>query len=69
MEASKFSENYPEILRQLKLLYGTKMLEFEKRYKFDEFFGQQLKASDFEAKPMVLLLVWHFLQFFFLVIM
>lgn len=57
MEASKFSENYPEILRQLKQLYGSKMLEFEKRYKFDEFFGQQLKASDFDSKPMVLLLV------------
>lgn len=56
MEAEKFSENYPEILRQLKGLYGSKMLEFEKRYKFDEFFGQQLKASDFDAKPMVLLL-------------
>jgi hypothetical protein len=57
MESERFSEQYPEILRQLKMLYGKKMIDFEKRYKFDEFWGQTLKGSDFDAKPMVLLLV------------
>lgn len=57
MESEKFSEQYPEVLRQLKLLYGKKIMDFEKKYKFDEFWGQTLKTSDFDAKPMVLLLV------------
>eukprot|EP01127_Copromyxa_protea_P005710 TRINITY_DN15575_c0_g1_i1.p1 TRINITY_DN15575_c0_g1~~TRINITY_DN15575_c0_g1_i1.p1 ORF type:complete len:531 (-),score=136.09 TRINITY_DN15575_c0_g1_i1:122-1678(-) len=56
MEASKFSENYPEILKSLKAIYAAKMLEVEQRFLFSEFHGSQLRKSDFEAKPMVMLL-------------
>ena len=56
MDLSQFSENYPEILKQLKLLYAKKILEVERRYKFEEFHGETLRRSDFEAKPMIMLL-------------
>lgn len=56
MEATKFSENYPEVLKNLKLIYAQKMLEVEQRFLFSEFHGSQLRKSDFEAKPMVMLL-------------
>jgi hypothetical protein len=56
METSKFSDNYPEVLRNLKAIYGQKMLEVEQRFLFSEFHGNQLRKSDFEANPMVMLL-------------
>jgi GTPase SAR1 family protein len=56
MYSTEFSENYPDILRQLKSMYAQKILEAEKRYKFDEFHYPALRGSDFDAKPMVLLL-------------
>jgi len=56
MEASNFSDNYSEILKQLKVIYSSKLLEAEKRFKFDEFHSQCLRVSDFDAQPMVLLL-------------
>jgi len=56
MQTSEFAENYLEILRRLKDLYGKKIYEVEKRYKFDEFHAPTLRGSDFDAKPMVLLL-------------
>jgi len=56
MQTSDFADNYQEILRRLKELYGKKIYEVEKRYKFDEFHAPTLRGSDFDAKPMVLLL-------------
>lgn len=56
MYSTDFSENYPQILSRLKELYGKKIFEIEKRYKFDEFHAPALRGSDFDAKPMVLLL-------------
>jgi GTPase SAR1 family protein len=56
MYSTEFSENYPDILRQLKAIYSSKILEVEKRYIFDEFHAPALRGSDFDAKPMVLLL-------------
>jgi len=56
MYSTEFSENYPDILRQLKSLYAQKILEAEKRFKYDEFHQPNLRGSDFDAKPMVLLL-------------
>jgi len=56
MEGAKFADNYQEVLRSLKQIYGQRILEAEKRYLFDQFHGQPLRASDFDAKPMVLLL-------------
>jgi len=55
-ETSAFSDNYPVVLRSLKAIYGKKMLEIEKKYRFDEYWQQALRASDIDAKPMVLLL-------------
>lgn len=37
-------------------VFQDKMLDIEKRYTYDEFFSPLLKSSDFEAKPMVLLI-------------
>jgi hypothetical protein len=53
MYSTEFSENYPDILRQLKAIYSSKILEIEKRYIFDEFHAPALRGSDFDAKPMV----------------
>jgi hypothetical protein len=62
-DLTQFSENYPEILRNLKLLYGKKLLEIEQRYMFDDFYGESLRRSDFEAKPMVMLLGQYSVSF------
>eukprot|EP01125_Pyxidicula_operculata_P001059 TRINITY_DN1093_c2_g2_i1.p1 TRINITY_DN1093_c2_g2~~TRINITY_DN1093_c2_g2_i1.p1 ORF type:complete len:510 (+),score=122.22 TRINITY_DN1093_c2_g2_i1:294-1823(+) len=53
---SQFADNYPEILKQLKFLYGSKVLEVEKRYLFEEFHAAPLRGADIDAKPMVMLL-------------
>eukprot|EP01127_Copromyxa_protea_P007421 TRINITY_DN1731_c0_g1_i3.p1 TRINITY_DN1731_c0_g1~~TRINITY_DN1731_c0_g1_i3.p1 ORF type:complete len:507 (-),score=129.14 TRINITY_DN1731_c0_g1_i3:43-1563(-) len=55
-EASEFTDNYHDVVKNLKLLYRNKIYEVEKKYRFDEFHGQALRASDIDAKPMVLLL-------------
>lgn len=47
---------FPSVVRGLKELYHTKIQPAEERYKFDEFYSTQLRDSDFDAKPMVLLL-------------
>jgi GTPase SAR1 family protein len=56
MISTDFSDNYNHNLKQLKELYNTKLLEIEKRYLFDRFHSDFLRASDFDAKPMVLLI-------------
>eukprot|EP01130_Rhizamoeba_saxonica_P002915 TRINITY_DN1283_c0_g3_i1.p1 TRINITY_DN1283_c0_g3~~TRINITY_DN1283_c0_g3_i1.p1 ORF type:complete len:514 (-),score=123.05 TRINITY_DN1283_c0_g3_i1:31-1572(-) len=53
---SDLPENYIEIVEGLKQIYHRKMLEVEQRYNFDLFYSPFLRSSDFEAKPMVLLL-------------
>jgi hypothetical protein len=37
-------------------MYFEKMLPLEQRFIYDEFFSPLLRRSDFEAKPMVVLL-------------
>ena len=49
-------ELYPEVIAGLKAVYKNKLRPAEQLYKFDEFHSPLLKDSDFDAKPMVLLL-------------
>ena len=45
-----------EVIESLKHLYMDKILPVEKQYLFGEFHSPLLTPSDFDAKPMVLLL-------------
>jgi GTPase SAR1 family protein len=47
---------YPQVVEGLKKLYREKIKPVELRYKFDELHSPTLRDSDFDAKPMVLLL-------------
>ncbi|KAL6077662.1 EH domain-containing protein 4 [Balamuthia mandrillaris] len=47
---------FPEVVEGLKQLYTDMVKPVEQRYKFDEFHSPSLRDSDFEARPMVLLL-------------
>lgn len=49
LEASEFSDNYHDVVKNLKLLYRNKIYEIEKKYRFDEFHGQALRASDIDG--------------------
>uniref|UniRef100_A0A6B2L276 EF-hand domain-containing protein n=1 Tax=Arcella intermedia TaxID=1963864 RepID=A0A6B2L276_9EUKA len=40
----------------MKEIYGKKMLEIERRYRFEDFHAPVMRGCDFDAKPMVLLL-------------
>lgn len=48
--------SYPTVISGLKKLYATKIKPVEEKYKFDMFHSPLLRESDFDAKPMVLLL-------------
>jgi hypothetical protein len=48
LEASEFSDNYHDVIKNLKLIY-RKVFEVEKKYRFDEFHGQALRASDIDG--------------------
>lgn len=50
------AEVYPSVIEGLKKIYATKIKPLEQLYQFDEFYSPLLKDSDFDAKPMVLLL-------------
>jgi GTPase SAR1 family protein len=50
------SPTYPSVISGLKKLYATKIRPVEEKYKFDMFHSPLLRDSDFDAKPMVLLL-------------
>ena len=50
------SPTYPTVIAGLKKLYATKIRPVEEKYKFDMFHSPLLRESDFDAKPMVLLL-------------
>lgn len=50
------SPTYPSVIAGLKKLYATKIRPVEEKYKFDNFHSPLLRDSDFDAKPMVLLL-------------
>jgi EH domain-containing protein 1 len=47
---------YPQVVAGLKKIYKEKILPVEMKYKFDEFHSPFLRDTDFEAKPLVLLL-------------
>lgn len=47
---------YPSVIAGLKQLYKDKIKPLEEKYKFDAFHSPLLRDSDFDAKPMVLLL-------------
>eukprot|EP01088_Endostelium_zonatum_P005402 TRINITY_DN1701_c0_g1_i1.p1 TRINITY_DN1701_c0_g1~~TRINITY_DN1701_c0_g1_i1.p1 ORF type:complete len:526 (-),score=129.83 TRINITY_DN1701_c0_g1_i1:34-1611(-) len=46
---------YPSVIKGLKDLYRTKIKPVEEKFKFEDFHSPMLKDSDFDAKPMVLL--------------
>lgn len=50
------SPTYPTVIAGLKKLYAQKIRPVEEKYKFDMFHSPLLRESDFDAKPMVLLL-------------
>lgn len=50
------SPTYPSVIAGLKKLYAQKIRPMEEKYKFDNFHSPLLRDSDFDAKPMVLLL-------------
>uniref|UniRef100_A0A6B2L264 EH domain-containing protein n=1 Tax=Arcella intermedia TaxID=1963864 RepID=A0A6B2L264_9EUKA len=47
---------HDDIITSVKKMYFEKMLPLEQKFLYDEFFSPPLKRSDFEAKPMVMLL-------------
>jgi GTPase SAR1 family protein len=47
---------YPQVVAGLKKIYKEKILPVETKYKFDEFHSPFLRDTDFEAKPLVLLI-------------
>jgi EH domain-containing protein 1 len=49
-------QNYPLVIDGLKKLYKEKIRPVEERYGFDLFHSALMRDSDFDAKPMVLLL-------------
>ena len=54
--AFELSQNYPLVVDGLKKLYKDKVRPIEERYGFDLFHSALMRDSDFDAKPMVLLL-------------
>lgn len=46
---------YENVIEGLKNIYKSKLLPLEQAYKFNEFHSPPLDDSDFESKPMVLL--------------
>ncbi|XP_039287846.1 EH domain-containing protein 3 [Nilaparvata lugens] len=52
---SKSPELFDSIVEGLKTLYRTKLLPLETAYQFQDFHSPQLDDSDFDAKPMILL--------------
>ena len=46
---------YENVIEGLKNIYKSKLLPLEQAYKFHEFHSPPLDDSDFESKPMVLL--------------
>ena len=49
-------EDYQNVVEGLKRIYRTKIRPLEEAYKFEAFFSPYMEDSDFESKPMVLLL-------------
>lgn len=55
-EADQPTEVYHSVVDGLKKIYDSKIKPLEELYQFDMFHSPTLNASDFDAKPMVLLL-------------
>jgi hypothetical protein len=49
------TEAYENVIEGLKNIYRAKLLPLEQAYKFHEFHSPPLDDSDFDSKPMVLL--------------
>lgn len=52
---SQKEEVYESVIQGLKNIYKTKLLPLELAYQFHDFHSPQLEDSDFDAKPMILL--------------
>ena len=50
------SQDLSPVVEQLKVMYKQKILPLEKDYKFEDFHSPGLTDTDFDAKPMVLLI-------------
>jgi EH domain-containing protein 1 len=55
-QETKDPEAYPSVLDGIKKIYSSKVKPLEQLYGFDIFHTPLLRDSDFDAKPMVLLL-------------
>ena len=55
-QESTEAEIYPTVLEGIKKIYASKVKPLEALYNFDVFHTPLLRDSDFDAKPMVLLL-------------
>lgn len=55
MRREKEAEAYDSVIDGLKKCYKSKLLPLEQTYRFHDFHSPQLDDSDFESKPMVLL--------------
>lgn len=55
MRREKEQEAFDNVIDGLKKCYRSKLLPLEQMYRFHEFHSPQLDDSDFESKPMVLL--------------
>ncbi|KAK9889163.1 hypothetical protein WA026_004444 [Henosepilachna vigintioctopunctata] len=52
---SNKNEPFANVVEGLKTIYSTKLLPLEQAYHFHDFHSPQLEDSDFDAKPMILL--------------
>ena len=50
------NQDLSPVVEQLKVMYKQKILPLEKDYKFEDFHSPGLTDTDFDAKPMVLLI-------------
>lgn len=55
-KSSKEPEVFANVTEGLKKLYKTKLLPLEEHYRFHEFHSPPMEDSDFDAKPMILLI-------------
>jgi hypothetical protein len=51
----KQPEAYDNVIDGLKKIYKTKLLPLEQTYRFNDFHSPALEDSDFDSKPMILL--------------
>eukprot|EP01125_Pyxidicula_operculata_P008127 TRINITY_DN2752_c0_g1_i1.p1 TRINITY_DN2752_c0_g1~~TRINITY_DN2752_c0_g1_i1.p1 ORF type:complete len:634 (-),score=192.24 TRINITY_DN2752_c0_g1_i1:1662-3563(-) len=55
-EMKQLKMTHDDVITGIKQMYFEKMLDIEGKFNYEEFFSPPLKRSDFEAKPMILLI-------------